>query len=88
MEGDAVQHISSTVMQVSSMHRIREFEMSNSNVRKDSCVGVEQGDEVVGAMVGCGIEVTYERPHGEDHFLDGAPEYENEAFYSFLLKHV
>ncbi|KAF2172326.1 hypothetical protein M409DRAFT_50045 [Zasmidium cellare ATCC 36951] len=54
----------------------------------DSCVGVEQADEVVGAMLGCGIEVVYERPHDKDHFLDTPPDYENEAFYSFLLKHV
>lgn len=54
----------------------------------DTAVGVEQADEVVGAMVGCGIEVKYERVHGKDHFLDAGPEYENEAFFEFLLKHV
>ena len=54
----------------------------------DSAVGVEQSDEVVGAMLGCGIEVQYERPHGEDHFLDTTAEYENEALYSFMMKHV
>lgn len=54
----------------------------------DTAVGVEQADEVVGAMVGCGIEVQYERVHGKDHFLDAGPVYENEAFFTFLLKHV
>ncbi|KAK4634088.1 hypothetical protein CLAFUW4_01418 [Fulvia fulva] len=54
----------------------------------DTAVGVEQGDEVVGAMLGCGIEVVYERPHGKDHFLDAGEDYENEAFYQFLLKHL
>lgn len=51
-------------------------------------VGVEQADEVVGAMLGNGIEVKYERPHGKDHFLDTGDDYENEAFYSFMLKHL
>ena len=54
----------------------------------DSAVGVEQADEVVGAMLGCGIEVQYERLHGKDHFLDTGAEYENEAMYSFMLKHL
>lgn len=54
----------------------------------DSCVGVEQADEVVGAALGCGLEVEYERPHGKDHFLDTAPEYENEAMFSFMMKHL
>lgn len=62
--------------------------IKTAKVLADSCVGVEQADEVVGAMLGCGIEVVYERPHGKDHFLDTPPDYENEAFYSFLLKHV
>ena len=49
---------------------------------------VEQADEVVGATLGCGIEVEYERVHGKDHFLDNGPDYENEKFYSFMLKHL
>ncbi|KXS97148.1 hypothetical protein AC578_3071 [Pseudocercospora eumusae] len=53
----------------------------------DTCVGVEQADEVVGAMLGCGLEVVYERPHGKDHLLDVGPDYENEAFFQFMLKH-
>ena len=54
----------------------------------DEAVGVEQADEVVGAMLGCGLEVEYERPHGKNHFLDTGGDYENEAFYSFMLKHL
>ncbi|CAK4031539.1 alpha beta-hydrolase [Lecanosticta acicola] len=54
----------------------------------DTAVGVEQADEVVGAMLGCGIEVEYERPHGKDHFLDVAPDYENERFWAFMRKHL
>ncbi|KAF2207908.1 hypothetical protein CERZMDRAFT_101931 [Cercospora zeae-maydis SCOH1-5] len=54
----------------------------------DTAVGVEQADEVVGAMLGCGIEVQYERPNGQDHFLDAGPEYENEVFWAFMLKHL
>ncbi|KAM3419470.1 hypothetical protein BST61_g5396 [Cercospora zeina] len=54
----------------------------------DTAVGVEQADEVVGAMLGCGIEVQYERPNGKDHFLDAGPEYENEVFWAFMLKHL
>ncbi|KXT06552.1 hypothetical protein AC579_1176 [Pseudocercospora musae] len=53
----------------------------------DTCVGVEGADEVVGAMLGCGLEVVYERVHGKDHFLDVAPDYENEQFFQFMLKH-
>ena len=54
----------------------------------DSAVGVEQADEVVGAMLGLGIEVKYERPHGKDHFLDTGADYDNEDMYSFMLKHI
>lgn len=54
----------------------------------DSCVGVEQGDEIVGALLGCGIEVEYERPHGKDHFLDTGDEYANEKFWEFMWKHL
>jgi acetyl esterase/lipase len=49
---------------------------------------VEQADEVVGAALGCGIEVEYERVHGKDHSFDNGPDYENEKFYSFMLKHL
>lgn len=51
-------------------------------------MGVEQADEVVGAMLGCGIEVVYERVHGKDHLFDAGPDYENPPFYTFLLKHL
>lgn len=54
----------------------------------DTAVGVEQADEVVGAMLGCGIEVEYERPPGKDHFLDAGPEYENEVLWAFMRKHL
>lgn len=56
--------------------------------REDTAVGVEQADEVVGAMLGCGIEVEYERPPGKDHFLDAGPEYENEVLWAFMRKHL
>lgn len=54
----------------------------------DSAVGVEQSDEVVGAMLGLGLTVEYERPHGKDHFLDDGPDYENEALYLFLMRYL
>ncbi|KAK4940690.1 hypothetical protein LTR10_019200 [Elasticomyces elasticus] len=54
----------------------------------DTAVGVEQSDEVVGAMLGNGLTVEYERPHGKDHFLDMAEDYQNEAFYAFLNKYL
>jgi acetyl esterase/lipase len=54
----------------------------------DIDVGISQSDEVVGVMLGCGIEVQYERVHGEAHYLANGPEYENEAMYKFMLKHL
>ncbi|KAJ5693388.1 hypothetical protein N7462_002811 [Penicillium macrosclerotiorum] len=54
----------------------------------DSAVGVEQSDEVAGAMMGCGLTVQYERPHGEDHFLDNEDGYENKALYEFMLRYL
>ncbi|USW47297.1 Putative alpha/beta hydrolase-3 [Septoria linicola] len=54
----------------------------------DTAVGVEQADEVVGAMLGCGIEVQYERVHQKDHFLDAGPDYDNEVFWAFMLRHL
>ncbi|KAK5464593.1 hypothetical protein LTS15_001155 [Exophiala xenobiotica] len=54
----------------------------------DTAVGVEQADEVVGAMLGCGLTVEYERPHGKDHFLDNGDDYENQAMYAFMKKHL
>ena len=49
---------------------------------------MEQSDEVVGAMLGNGIEVVYERPHGKDHFLDTGADYENNPFLEFMMKHL
>ena len=54
----------------------------------DSAVGVEQADEVVGAMLGLGVEVQYERVHGKDHFFNRNAEYENDRMYSFMMKHL
>ncbi|CEL01826.1 hypothetical protein ASPCAL01404 [Aspergillus calidoustus] len=54
----------------------------------DSAVGVEQADEVVGAMVGCGLTVGYERVHGEDHLFDDKVGYENERLYEFLMRYL
>ncbi|KAJ5097180.1 hypothetical protein N7456_007901 [Penicillium angulare] len=54
----------------------------------DTAVGVEQSDEVVGAMMGCGLTVEYERPHGKDHFLDNGDEYQNSALYDFVMKYL
>lgn len=39
-------------------------------------------------MLGCGIDVQYERSRGKDHFLDTGDDYENEAFYSFMMKYL
>ncbi|KAK4552940.1 hypothetical protein LTR86_010072 [Recurvomyces mirabilis] len=36
----------------------------------DSAVGIEQADEVVGIMVGLGMQVQYERLHGVEHVFD------------------
>ncbi|KAI7972920.1 hypothetical protein EIK77_000807 [Talaromyces pinophilus] len=54
----------------------------------DTAVGVEQSDEVVGAMLGLGLTVQYERPHGKDHFLDDGDDYENSELYSFVMRYL
>ena len=54
----------------------------------DLAVGVEQSDEVVGVMVGLGMEVDYERLKGEDHLFDHDKKFEMEAMYKFMLKHL
>ncbi len=54
----------------------------------DTAVGVEQADEVVGAAVGCGLEVVYERPHGKDHFLDAGADYQNETMFEFIVNNL
>jgi dipeptidyl aminopeptidase/acylaminoacyl peptidase len=55
---------------------------------KDIDVGVDQSDEVVGAMHGCGIEVVYERAHGEAHYLASGPEYNNDSLFVFMMQHL
>lgn len=54
----------------------------------DEAVGVEQADEVVGAALGCGVEVVYERVHGANHFLDVGETYENERMYAWLVEQL
>lgn len=54
----------------------------------DGAVGVEQADEVVGAMVGEGLEVKYERLRGLDHQFDEDESVGLEAMYEFMHKHV
>jgi dipeptidyl aminopeptidase/acylaminoacyl peptidase len=54
----------------------------------DGAVGVEQADEVVGAMVGRGLTVEYERVHGEDHLFDDKVDYENERLYGFVMRYL
>lgn len=54
----------------------------------DRAVGVEQADEVVGAMVGCGLDVVYERVRGKDHVFDAEPGYENKELYEFVLRYL
>ena len=54
----------------------------------DTAVGVEQSDEVAGAILGCGSTVEYERPHGEDHFLDNGDDYQNVALYDFVMRYL
>lgn len=54
----------------------------------DTAVGVEQADEVVGAAIGCGLEVIYERPHGKDHFLDAGADYQNGAMFEFIVNNL
>ncbi|KAL2829618.1 Alpha/Beta hydrolase protein [Aspergillus pseudoustus] len=55
---------------------------------RDTAVGVEQADEVAGAMLGLGLDVKYERVHGADHFLDNGDEYDNKELYEFVLKYL
>lgn len=54
----------------------------------DTAVGVEQSDEVVGIMVGLGLEVEYERLHGVDHLFDIKEEVQLERMYNFFQKHI
>jgi acetyl esterase/lipase len=54
----------------------------------DHAVGVEQADEVVGVMVGQGLEVKYERLGGKDHLFDVNPSETLQAMYEFMHKYV
>lgn len=54
----------------------------------DEAVGVEQADEVVGAMVGVGVEVVYQRLKGENHLFDQREDVEMMEMYEFMRKHV
>lgn len=51
-------------------------------------MGVEQADEVVGAMVGLGMEVVYERVRGVNHQFDLDEVVELPAMYEFMIKHL
>ena len=55
----------------------------------DLDVGIEQADEVVGVMVGEGLEVKYERLEGKDLLYDAKDSNEKlESMYEFMHKHV
>lgn len=54
----------------------------------DQDVGVEQSDEVVGVMIGLGLEVGYMRVHGQSHFFDLDDIIELEEMYTFMLRHL
>ncbi|OAA46371.1 Alpha/beta hydrolase fold-3 [Metarhizium rileyi] len=54
----------------------------------DVDVGVEQSDEVVGVMVGLGMEVVYNRPHGLTHAFDEDERVELKDMYDFMLRHL
>lgn len=55
----------------------------------DLDVGVEQADEVVGVMVGEGLEVKYERLEGKEHLFDAKdPSEKLESMYEFMHKYV
>ncbi|KAL4915252.1 Alpha/Beta hydrolase protein [Aspergillus aurantiobrunneus] len=54
----------------------------------DTAVGVEQADEVVGAIKGCGLVIEYERVHGEEHLFDNRADYSNEALYAFVMRYL
>lgn len=55
----------------------------------DVDVGVEQADEVVGVMVGEGLEIKYGRPDGKEHLFDVKDPHEKlESMYEFMHRHV
>lgn len=68
-------------------HRLPPTYIVHGIVDRD--VGVEQADEVVGVMVGEGLEVVYERLKGKDHVFDVVdPSEKLEGMYAFMHKHV
>ncbi|KAJ5256877.1 hypothetical protein N7478_012981 [Penicillium angulare] len=54
----------------------------------DTAVGVEQTDEVAGAILGDRNPVVYERPNGEDHEFDQRERYENPELYEFIMRYL
>ncbi|KAK0270681.1 hypothetical protein LTR35_013963 [Friedmanniomyces endolithicus] len=54
----------------------------------DTAVGVDQADEVVGVMVGCGTEVVYERLRGVNHLFDKEESVGMEKMYEWMMKHL
>lgn len=55
----------------------------------DVDVGIEQADEVVGVMVGEGLDVKYARLEGKEHLFDAKyPTEKLQSMYEFMHKHV
>ena len=54
----------------------------------DQSVPVAHSDEVVGAMLGLGYEVVYDRLIGADHTFDLEDDVELPRLYAFLKKHL
>lgn len=54
----------------------------------DGDVGIEQSDEVVGVMVGLGMEVVYERLRGLEHAFDNDEKYVMEEMYRFVKRYL
>lgn len=55
----------------------------------DIDVGVEQADEVVGVMIGEGLEVKYERLKGKEHLFDAKdPTEKLQSMYEFMHKYI
>jgi acetyl esterase/lipase len=54
----------------------------------DRGVGIEQADEVVGAMLGLGMEVVYKRLKDTDHGFDRDEKVEMKGIYTYMMKHV
>jgi acetyl esterase/lipase len=55
---------------------------------KDVDVGVEQSDEVVGALAGAGIDVKYENMREMGHMFDVKGDLAMDAMYEFMLKYL